>query len=399
MATVSEMLQAFRSVRDRIKFVALTGGPCGGKSKFLLEATRLLEVHGYKVILVPELARELIAAGFDPRQGPWKNHSGFQKQLLLATLEKKYRYLQLLLEMDLSAYKGVVFLCDRGYMDGAAYVGKVQFEAILQEAGLNPASALDFYDLVVHLVTAAHGKEEFYVNDPERPETPEQARRLDDATVAAWLGHMHHQIVDNSTDFEGKINNALRALRRTLNMPTTDEIEPKFIVTNFSPALIPQGAECFQIRQTYLDIPGKTGIECRVRAKSTAHGDSFYYTEKVPTNVPGKRHESEPQISKEEYLGLKVAHTFKDTQEIVKTRYKFPYGSYVCELDLYQGILEGLVILEIEVKTVEEMKTVPKPPQFDLVDVTGDHRFLNRGLAEIGRPSELADLLKATLVA
>jgi len=41
------------------------------------------------------------------------------------------------------------------------------------------------YDLVLHLVTAAHGAEKFYTrsNNATRKETPEQARALDDKMV------------------------------------------------------------------------------------------------------------------------------------------------------------------------------------------------------------------------
>jgi hypothetical protein len=59
----------------------------------------------------------------------------------------------------------------------------------------------------VHLVTAAIGAEKYYTteNNAARSETLEEARALDFKILNTWVGHPNIRIIDNSTDFQGKI--------------------------------------------------------------------------------------------------------------------------------------------------------------------------------------------------
>jgi hypothetical protein len=42
-------------------------------------------------------------------------------------------------------------------------------------------------------------------NNATRTETPAQARELDQKMISVWSRHPRHVIVDNSTDFKGKL--------------------------------------------------------------------------------------------------------------------------------------------------------------------------------------------------
>ena len=56
-----------------------------------------------------------------------------------------------------------MLLCDRGVMDGKAYIQDEGWQALLYENGYNMVNLRDKrYDAVIHLVTAADGAEEFY---------------------------------------------------------------------------------------------------------------------------------------------------------------------------------------------------------------------------------------------
>ncbi len=56
-----------------------------------------------------------------------------------------------------------VILCDRGLMDGSAYMSNESWLRLLDEVHLDPISARDArYDAVFHLVTAADGASKFY---------------------------------------------------------------------------------------------------------------------------------------------------------------------------------------------------------------------------------------------
>ena len=80
---------------------------------------------------------------------------------------------------------------------------------------------MDRYDLVIHLVTAADGKEEFYTtaNNGARTETKEEAREKDKKTLQAWLGHDNLKIVGNETDFNTKIAKSVKEIYEMIKLP------------------------------------------------------------------------------------------------------------------------------------------------------------------------------------
>ena len=80
----------------------------------------------------------------------------------------------------------IVILCDRGLMDGSAYVEERAWQALLDETGLNPIIMRDRrYDAVIHMVTAANGAEEFFDNttNEARYESVDEAKEKDRALI------------------------------------------------------------------------------------------------------------------------------------------------------------------------------------------------------------------------
>ncbi len=388
MASIETMLHGFRLCigSKKIRTVVVTGGPCSGKTMSLKMIRAFLERHGYFVVVVPEMARELIASGFHPANPAWKDSVSFQRRIARGTLEKEFFNRESLWEMNVGN-RPVIFVCDRGLMDSAAYVGKERFAGVLRSLGVaNVDLARDRYDLVIHLDSAANGAEEHYVNDSERHETPAEARALDEATFLAWSGHPNHARIDNSTSFAGKIERAISTISAWLDLPVSQEIEVKHLVRNFRLDQIPSAAEKTRIEQAYLNIPGMPGeVECRVRVKRSEDGGCrYYYTEKVPTGTKGLRMEHEEAISHARHEELIKLYSIPHCKAIVKDRYEFHYEGRLIELDAYRGELEGLVTLEVEVPAPEDLETVELPPQLDCIDVTEDDRFSNRMLSQYG---------------
>ena len=85
-----------------------------------------------------------------------------------------------------------VLLCDRGLMDGSAYMSQEAWDRLLKKRDVQCVSELreGRYNAVYHLVTAAEGAEKFYTleNNAVRTESPELARNLDNMTRTAWVG-------------------------------------------------------------------------------------------------------------------------------------------------------------------------------------------------------------------
>lgn len=216
------MVLAFRSV-PWLKPVVFTGGPGGGKTEISIIA---LDYHK-KILkkpaaMVSEAARELIAQGFHPVDPSWKKRIAFQRQVFLSTLEKENRCYEALCEMNLGD-EDVALICDRGLLDGLAYLSHEQFGEFLAEFDVTYEDLLERYHCVINLVTSAVGAEEFYRNDKQRHESIADARALETRTRDAWKTHPHIVDIDNSTDFAGKITRSLDALHTLLKIPKSKQ--------------------------------------------------------------------------------------------------------------------------------------------------------------------------------
>lgn len=69
------------------------------------------------------------------------------------------------------------------------------------------------------------------------------ARELDYKSAAAWIGHPYFDVIDNSTDFETKINRMLECVCQKLGIDTGDRLlrtsrKQKFLGKNSGNILI-----------------------------------------------------------------------------------------------------------------------------------------------------------------
>lgn len=363
------------STDPRFSTIAITGGPCAGKSTFLAKARQWLENRGLRVAVLAESATDLITGGLAP-WNQWTNPLDFQRAVLERSLsgeEIYYRYLK-----RLKTDQRLVLLCDRGALDGIAYAGREGFLEALEELRLDLHTLRERYKSVIHLVTAADGAIEYYTleNNTARTESPELARELDKKTRDAWLGHQHLSIIDNSAGtFQRKMDRALMALARTLHMPEPTEIERKFLVNSFDLSIVGEVAQVL-ITQDYL--LSSDGCERRVRSRHIDGGETYYYTEKVPTDVTGIRIERERQISRREYESFLVGRDPLSVT-IVKIRHTFVWSGRHFELDVYERPDNSLVVLEVELENVSD--AIEMPPGFSVVEVTGDDRYSNASIA------------------
>jgi len=97
------------------------------------------------------------------------------------------------------------------------------------------------------------------------------------------------------------------------------------------------------------------------------------------------REEYELAITHEQYEKL-AAKIEKGTSAIEKTRYYIPLdGALTAELDVYQGFLSGLLIVEVEFDTVDAAKNFT-PPKWFGVDVTEKSEYKNAVLTNYVMP-------------
>lgn len=371
----------------KIVKIVVTGGPCAGKTTLMAKAVQALEARGVRVLIVPEAATTLIA-GMHIVPAAF-SMEGFQKYVMDNQFALEAVVDSAALEMA-NQGQNVVVLCDRGKLDGLAYVDASVIADILAAWGTNIIEVRDSYDLVVHLVTAANGAEEAYTlsNNAARSETPEQARALDIRTLNAWTGHPHLAIIGNTGSFQEKITAAIEVIYNALGIPVPVERERKFL------ALMPDikklaryNPVASQIVQTYLH--SSDGVERRVRQRGDGETFSFYYTEKQDLDGLTDRIERESMISARQYAAY-LAQADGRLSPVRKTRYCFPYRDQYLEMDVYDGETQYVTI---EVEGVEKDAEVFFPPEITVIkEETGKKRLSNYAIAKNGGHLPLAKL-------
>ena len=205
--------------------IVLTGGPCGGKSTALALVSKRIAAFGFDVYCVPEAATIVLRGGVQIKGMPAPQIAAFQTHLLNVILALEDSFCAI---AKTTGRPSVVF-CDRGAMDGSAYVSTETWSAILSANQWTVEHLRDRrYDAVIHLVTAADGAEHFYSAETNavRSETAQRARELDALVLQAWRGHPTLHVIDNSTDFDGKIERIIGAVCKSLGISFTESRPP-----------------------------------------------------------------------------------------------------------------------------------------------------------------------------
>ena len=347
----------------KILNIVVTGGPCGGKTTALNDLTNLLRSFGYSVFLLSETATELINDGIRPFGDNKLDSRVFQSIVFDAQLAKESIRRKAALMCDNSK---VAILYDRGILDNRGYISDEIFDEFLKERNISESEILTRYDLVIHLVTAAIGKEEYYttLNNSARTETIEEARYRDRKTMEAWRNHPNLKIIGNDTDFDGKILKVSNAIRTFIgeNEVFKQErylINPKdFDLTKFPYTMIEESIEEF--------IPSYDNDEIELFSKSTINGSSYYTCLKKKLSLGIKTCRT---ISEEEYY----AYREKVKGNILtKTRYNFIDDNERFRLDIF-NVKDEIIILERDVSN-SNRKSLPSFIK-NATDVTDDRDF------------------------
>lgn len=201
---------------DKIFRLAVTGGPCGGKSTVMPSLKEAFRARGFDVYCIPEVPTIMILGGCQyPRADAGQPLVEFEAALIRLQIQFEDSYSQ----VARSTGRPSVMIMDRGLLDIPAYLPIEKWKAIIDEMELKEAELASRYDLVIHLVSAADGAEAHYscASNDARTETALEARALDAAVRANWSrSHPRITVVDNSTDFAGKLSRSVDAALRAL---------------------------------------------------------------------------------------------------------------------------------------------------------------------------------------
>lgn len=329
---------------------------------------------GYTVILIPETPTELIPAGININN--CKSNFYFQQAIIKLQLEKERIYSESV--QNLKNNK-ILIICDRGTMDGKAYVNDFEFRQLLKSINKSEIELRDSYDAVFHLVTAANGAKEFYTldNNKARKESLEEAIKLDNSIIEAYTGHPHLRVIDNSTDFNLKIKKLIEEIKIFLGEPVSYEIERKFLIEYPDIKWLNSYKKCerIEIIQTYL----KSNTDDEIRIRQRGINGNYLYFKTIKKNINNiKRIETEQRLTKEEYLDL-MMQVDTSKKQIRKTRYCLLYKNQYFEIDIFP-FWKDKAILELELS--HENDEINPPKQLKIIkEVTHDKRYKNYNLA------------------
>lgn len=198
---------------NNIKVIVLTGGPCSGKSTVL---RMLQDEFSEQLVVVMEVATVLLEGGFPLPGKDLEWSEDWQSALQSAVLPLQISFEQ---SHALVAQKRKVKLlvCDRGLLDGAAYIpgGITEF---CKCYGIVETEANGRYKMIIHLESLATSDPGRYgqMGNDARFESLERAQELEQATRAAWQSHENRIIIDGKCGIEGKIAEVINIVRQLL---------------------------------------------------------------------------------------------------------------------------------------------------------------------------------------
>jgi CYTH domain-containing protein len=161
------------------------------------------------------------------------------------------------------------------------------------------------------------------------------------------------------------------------------EIERKYLVT-----LLPENLSDYKIKRI------EQGYLChnptiRIRKSNEDYiltYKSKFGLEPVGENGPLVNNEVELPLTEEAYRALCKK---TDNNMVHKTRYLIPlWDGLTAELDVFEGLLQGLVMVEVEFPDLESADHFQAPDWFGK-DLSSDKRFTNYHLSKLSGLSEL----------
>lgn len=354
--------------------IAVTGGPCAGKTTALASIQSAFSRLGYKVLTVPEPATEFISNGVTP----WECSSA-----------EEYQWCQMRVQLTREraferAARGmrdekVLIVCDRGMLDNRCYMTEEEFQRVIADLGCTEAELCHSYDAVFHLVSAAKGAEEFFGTDTNaaRYESLEEAAALDDRFIESWTGHPYLRVIGNETGFEEKISRLIGEISYFMRETVPFDLERKFLIGYPDTAWLEAQPNCQRVDIVDHYLPSDPDREVRIRSRKLAGHHSYGMTEK---QVAGSRKHlvSRQRLTKREWKRLK-ALADPALHAIRKTRYCYTYKGQYFEVDVYPRQDEWALV-RIELSNADAQ--IEFPPEFEVVrEVTDDPAYSNYALA------------------
>jgi len=318
-------------MNKNITRIALTGGPCAGKTTALAQIIEHFSDLGYLVYALPETPTLFSNASINFGTPDRQYFYNIEKAVMKYQLQMEDTFL----ELAHTAPHPVLIISDRGTMDISNYIERTMWQALLDELGLSEIKLRD-------------------------------ARcDLDARILKAWTGHPHLHIVENNVDFQEKIRHVLHAIHETLgdDPATFTDIRRRFLVQVRGE--IPFGVET-DLYQAYIDM--EDGSSVRIRKRGLRGNYVYFMTRKSP--IESQSIITERQIGPDEYISYLNSIPSPDEVLVHKLRRNFVWAKQYFEVDDFIEPKRDYQVLEISCAPDQEVKF---PPFIEVIkEVTGD---------------------------
>ena len=174
-----------------MKCIVVTGGPASGKTYLI---NKICEE--YNCIVIPEIYSDSL---------PWIDDlSLFDRQKYI--FETHIKLLSIAKEKDCQ-----FIICDRGTMDGLAYMSEEEFKKIIPDSY---KEEYDRYSMILFLESVVkYSQNQYYgLIDNRRKEKTEQAIALDNSILKAWEFHDNLIVIKAEKSFSSKIKKAMKVI-------------------------------------------------------------------------------------------------------------------------------------------------------------------------------------------
>jgi len=228
-------------------------------------------------------------------------------------------------------------------------------------------------------VTSAGRRGYSLESNQARYESEDEALLLDKRTMNAWIVHNNLQIVDNTDDFDEKMNKVISLIHGCLGEESLIRREKKFIVqADISKELVEKFNGLESIIEQYYIENDMDESERRLRKIKYDFGCNYYYVVQNALENGIKKVLVEKKISEQEFNRLVNSNVIS---MINKKRISFTYEKQFCKLDLFS---DGLMVLEVILN--DEKMEVLIPDCFKVIrEVTDDKDYKNINLGIISR--------------
>ena len=308
--------------------IALTGGPCAGKTTALAAITTYFGEQGFDVICLPEAATLVLNTGFS-----LKDFTETQR------VEFQHSVLDVLISLEDSAFRLAktkqrpLIICDRGAPDGAAFCAPTSWEEVMERCKTNMPALRDArYDGVVHLVTAADGASEYYglENNLARNGTAEDAFASDKRLQEVWMGHPHFHIVGNESGFHGKITGVLQSIENIVGVQSGERQDREIIPLDLESVPVP--VQTFPVLYQHLPLP--ENWEMSRLTKRGARQQAVYYHTTVRRLQDGTPLRTDRLLDCREYDALLLGGVVSQEE---KLRHCFTWENRYFRVDVSGG--------------------------------------------------------------